>query len=352
MRISIGILAYNEEAKIAGTIRSLLAQSAFVDAVEAVETWSIIVVANGCTDRTAHVALEALQAVVPHVRTRSLEARVESLVERGKSNAWNEFVHRLAAPDTDIFVLVDSDIEFGHPDTVRNSIKTLRDNENARVVVDLPLKDTHRKSRRGLLERILTRMPTATAESDPAIAGSFYCARASALREIWMPLGLSVEDGFLHAMIVTDCFREPPAAGRVLRAQNASHYFEALTTVRALVRHEERLVIGTTLNCWLCWDTLSFVTPPDGPGAGHLIRALNESRPNWYRDMMTNLVANQGRRVVPRGVVARRFRGWSTESGVTRVRQLPFRALAVMFDVLVFWLADRKLRAGVGIGYW
>ncbi len=60
--VSIGILAYNEESSIAGTIESILEQSIVKDPPPGWQV-EIVCVPNGCTDLTAEVAGESLKAM-------------------------------------------------------------------------------------------------------------------------------------------------------------------------------------------------------------------------------------------------------------------------------------------------
>jgi hypothetical protein len=291
---------------------------------------------------------------LPGLRIRS---RVRSLGQAGKSNAWNEFIHNIADPSTVIVVMIDADIEFGHPDTIKNAVECLLQNERTRAVVDLPLNDLTRKPNPNLLERLLAKISLTKFEgSSPGIAGSFYCARASTLRQIWMPIGLPGEDGFLAAMILTDCFRSIPDSARVIRTANASHYYEGLTSLSKIIQHEVRLTIGTTLNIYLCWYTLAFLTNPSGPGAGHLIRALNHEVPDWYSKMMASEIARHGLWVLPRGMlvnsIKNRFRGLPKRNLMNKIMELPLRFGAILLDALVLWIANRKLRKNIAVGYW
>lgn len=358
MLISIGILAHNEEHSVVGTIDSLLSQSVFGSDTLVGAQWEVVVVANGCTDRTHETAEHALSAVAANRSLQpNLRFRVHSLARAGKSNAWNELIHNIMDPATAIVVMIDADIEFGDVKTIENAIACLLENDEAKVVVDLPLNDLTRKKNPNFIERVLARASWMKFENQPpGVAGSFYCARASTLREIWMPIGLPGEDGFLAAMIMTDCFRSPPVRSRVIRAQNASHYYEGLSTLSRVLQHEIRLAIGTALNIYLCWYTLVFLTAPTGPGAGELIRALNEEAPTWYEKMMASEVARRGFWVLPRGMlrgcVTNRFRGWRQRAFLNKVAEVPLRAGAIVLDFVVLWLSNRKLRNNVGVGYW
>jgi hypothetical protein len=357
MLICVGILAHNEEKSIARTVRSLLEQSVFACPEHETEySWEIVVLPNGCTDKTHELAEKSLAEGIAGLPMPNVRSRVKSLDRPGKSNAWNELVHNISHPLTDAFVLIDADIEFGHRDTIKNSLGCLMEYEKARAVVDLPLNDLTRKCNPNFLEGLLARMSWTKFEGPPSIAGSFYCARGSTLREIWMPVGLPGEDGFLAAMILTDCFRSTPDGARVVRARDATHYYEGLTSVRKIIRHEVRLAIGSALNAYLCWETLVFLTDPSGPGAGELIRALNHEKPEWYNQMMATVTASRGLWALPSGrltsCIEGRFRGWSQRSVRNNVLELPVRLGAIALDLLILWIANRKLRKNIGVGYW
>jgi glycosyltransferase involved in cell wall biosynthesis len=354
MLISIGILAWNEADVIEKTLASLFEQSALRGPVGDVADakWEVVVVPNGCTDDTAARAERALARLVAATGRNDIAWAVHEVAEAGKSNAWNRFVHDFSSPEAELIVMIDADIEFGEVETIANSVTALLGNPHAVVAVDQPLKDAVRKRRKTLLERFTVAASHAAGGGAPAIAGSFYCARASSLRQIWMPAGLAGEDGFLRAMIVTDCFRKPADDSRIIRAPHASHFFETLTSPGAIFRHEVRLTIGTALNCYLTWDLLLFATDPEGPGAGVLIRNRMARDPRWYPTLIDNAIRNHGWWVLPRGMLFRRFSGARRNQGVGRLKWFAIAVAGFLLDLPVFLAANRKLKKGKAIGYW
>jgi poly-beta-1,6-N-acetyl-D-glucosamine synthase len=92
---SVGIMAYNEEANIANAIESILEQPLVSARVS-----ELIVVASGCTDRTAEIVAEIARRD-PRVRLLEQEER------EGKASAINLFI---GAARSTVLVMVSADI--------------------------------------------------------------------------------------------------------------------------------------------------------------------------------------------------------------------------------------------------
>ena len=99
-------------------------------------------VPNGCTDRTAAVAQETFQEQTrSHPFKDTFSCRSLNIVERGKTNAWNLFVHSLSAKTASILFLMDGDIVLHRPETLWNMHAVLLNNLKAAIATDQPLKD-------------------------------------------------------------------------------------------------------------------------------------------------------------------------------------------------------------------
>lgn len=354
MLISIGILAHNEAKVIAETISSLFLQTIFNKNTDDSPNflWEVVVIPNGCTDKTNAIAVSSLENNIKRLGLKNVTSKVAVIVDAGKSNAWNQFVHEISSPIADLIVMIDADVKFGEPETIANCVNALLLDSHAVIAVDKPLKDAILKHRLTFLERFSVDSSKLSKDTSPSIAGSFYCARATSLRQIWMPRGLPVEDGFLRSMIVTNCFREPVDDKKVIRVSNSSHYFETLTDIRRIFRHELRMVIGTTLNCYLTWDLLHFSTDPLGPGAGVAIRNQMARDPLWFQKLINNAILNHGWWVLPRGMLFRRFRrSWPT-NGFERYRAMVIALVAFGFDLPIFIIANNRLKKMQTVGFW
>lgn len=337
MRISLGILAYNESKRILASLKSLEEQALFNGDYDC----ELVIVPNGCTDDTAAVAREFLrQSRVEAFR----RGKVEEVSEAGKSNAWNRFVHDFSDPAADYVFFLDADIAFLQKDALKTLVDTLEANRELWVVTDVPIKDVTLMERRTPLQSLVASVGN-KARTD-AICGQAYCARATAVRQVTMPIGLPVEDGFLRAMIDTEFFTTTTSRAEVrLRVvEEASHVFEAYQNFAQLLRHEKRLIIGGAINQVL-FDDLWIQAKT--AKVGELIRRRNEANPSWVRD----LVADYAKRhfwMVERSLFTRRW--------PARRRPLPFgvavSAGLTLVDALLVLEANRTLRGSTGVGYW
>lgn len=355
MLISIGILAWNEKERIGATLVSLFEQTAFSSRAKGFEgiKWEIVVVPNGCSDSTADIARTSLAELVAKNSHCEIQWSVREVEEAGKSNAWNMYIHQFSSADADFIIMIDADIEFGERETIANTVTTLLNNPQADVAVDQPLKDAHKKSKNSFIEKISLEASNRSAASPPAIAGSFYCARANVLRGIWIPRGLPGEDGFVRSMVITNHFRSEIDTGKIVRAENASHYFETLTGLRSIFRHEVRMVIGTELNCYFTWDFLKFGVDPKGPGAGVVIRNNLERDPKWYAKFIQNSISKRGFWVLTKGTLFRRLRVITFTGGILpSAKRLVIGLLGFLLDIPVQIAANHKLKSGKAIGHW
>jgi glycosyltransferase involved in cell wall biosynthesis len=383
--ISIGILAYNEANTIGTSLESLFQQSLFQQGqhqpaplsqlgqslqpssqsgsqsgsqtgsiaqppvLDRPLTIELIIVPNGCTDHTAAIAQQTLERLAPPIAAKHITWRVCELAEAGKSNAWNTYIHQLASPTAEYFVLMDADIVIQGSETLSRLVAGLDAHPDVSVATDLPKKDVALKPNKTLMEKLSTKISDQD-ESSTGISGQLYCARAEVLRQIWMPKGLAVEDGFLRAMVVTKGFTEPEIATRIKCIPGTSHLYEAYVTIPSLLRHEKRLLIGTTVNKFV-YDYLWDQCRPDRP-AGSLIAQNNAENPMWVADLIQQGIKTQGWWLIHESLLLRRFRNLQRYPIGKALLRLPLAILAFGADLWVFVRANQAIHQGKGIGYW
>lgn len=347
MKIVIGMLAWNEEGSIAHTIGSLAGQSLLARADGSGTTIEIIVVPNGCTDRTAEVAGQALERL--RQMHPAVSARVESLAEGGKSNAWNELVHRLAPGDADYFMLMDADIELLTPGTLEKMWEVLERAPHALIATDEPVKHLVRKSRLGPLEKCLLGAGAMTRATPGQLTGQLYCARAGTLRQVWIPRGIIVEDGFLKQIICTDGFSRPVDNTRIVRAEGASHLFECYTKPRDIWNHQVRQAIGHTLYTYLTKHFRTVMT--ERPVFEPLMRQCHED-PEWFPRLIRDEVAARGWWVMDTASLTMRWRRVRHAGGIDKLKFVLIAAAAMPYDLAVFLVSNSRLKSGRVKGIW
>jgi glycosyltransferase involved in cell wall biosynthesis len=347
-KVSVGILAHNEEPRIERTLRSLFEQDVFKrnDAGLALE---VLVVPNGCKDGTARKAESTLQSLTAAGTMPHVSWKVCDLAEPGKSRSWNVFVHQLSAPDAEFLILMDGDIEILDPRSLGSLVKTLQTTPEAHVSVSRGVKDIAFKKNKGLMTQMSLAVSTIRDEYT-WISGSLYCGRAAALRRNWMPIGLPVEDGYLWGMVVTDCHTKPLNGKRVVSAPEASHMFEAVLNPVKLIRHERRIIIGMAINS-LIWEHLKKHSTLERD-AGVLVRDENTRDPGWFRHFIDQAIAAKNGAVIPREWLFRRFSALRYSPPKKRVVLVPVLTLAFNADLFVYLTATWQLKSGKGVGFW
>src|SRR6056297_2338109 len=111
-KLTIGILAHNEANVIGNLLQDVSRQSILQSGAEGVEV-QICVVPNGCTDATSETSRRVLTDLnLPeHVTWQVVDVEQPS-----KTNAWNVFVHEIAAEDADYLLFLDADISLPQTD--------------------------------------------------------------------------------------------------------------------------------------------------------------------------------------------------------------------------------------------
>lgn len=355
MKVSIGILAYNEEDLIEKTLRSLARQSLFEASFLGTGVdIEIIVVPNGCTDNTAFIAQQSLEKFFDK-NDKYITCTVYPLSQPGKSNAWNVFVHQLSSPAADFLFLMDSDIEIINRDTLKSMLTTLDKHSEAWVTVDRPIKDVFFKENKTLVDRMSMFVSGLSGgnpqiEAPAWICGQLYCARADKLRDIFLPKDLPAQDSFLYTTIVTDGLRFEINPNRVILSDSATHTFEAYTELGRLLRHEKWLIISSAIN-ELVFDFLR--TQRQGSvHIGNQIKQLNETNSDWLSQCTQEAIEKKGFWLIPRFILIRRFVALYHKPFFKALLLLPVSCVAFCVDAILSVQANQELKKNYRVGYW
>lgn len=248
--VSVGVFAHNEEAAISNSIGSLLTQTLLVDPPRLLARLNVFCLANGCHDATA-IRAGALFNSAEKNLGQNVELKVVEFPEGGKARTWNKFVHDLA-PYSDYLIFMDGDIELGLDRCLEILVDALRASESAVITTDHPMKDLRSGRNPSARARLSQAASVLAAEEGATLCGQLYCAKGAFAQRVWMPDGLLVEDGFLRAFAVTDCFSSPvEKPQRILRVEGAYHWFIPYLSLPSLLAHEKRLMLGTAMNAVL-----------------------------------------------------------------------------------------------------
>jgi hypothetical protein len=288
VQVSIGIVARNEEAGIGAMLRSLFEQSVFEELDRRGWKCEILCVANGCTDQTAAVAAAIFDMQMSQNSYHAaFRARVVELTERGKINAWNQFVHVLSAKEARFLFLMDSDILIHRRETLWNMLRALEEDAQAHIAVDRPCKHMQFKSRKSLWDRLSLAAARLTSSAEGQLCGQLYCIRAHIARHIYLPKDLSAcEDGFIKALVCTDFLTHAVEPQRIRLAEGAEHTFEAYASPAAIVKNQKRQIMGQTIVHILVDGFLKSRPPTERARLAGVLEEKDRTDPAWLKRLI------------------------------------------------------------------
>jgi hypothetical protein len=289
IHLSIGIIARNEERAIRDLLISLFSQTLFAELHRRNLRCEILCLANGCTDRTAEVAGEMFsEQAGAHPHAAAFSGRAVNLVQRGKINAWNQFVHSFSAREAGYLILMDADIIIYNPDTLWNMLLTLETHTEARISVDVPRKSIEFKSTRSFGERMSLAMSRLTRSSSAQLCAQLYCIRSETARNIYLPRDLTAcDDGFIKTLVCTDFLAHAVWPMRIQVASNAAHTFDAYTSLRSIFKNQKRQAIGQTIVHLLVDDYLKRLPAWERSKLADTVRKTEQDNPEWLRGLIS-----------------------------------------------------------------
>lgn len=342
MDISIGVFCYNEQDTIIQTLNNIFEQDLF----QSEHKCKIYVLANGCRDNSIPLIREweAKLSLEKQLQFELLELRFA-----GKSRTWNHFVHNVLSNESGAVIFADGDIAIPDSTVFSRLVGMIENSELLLASSSLPIKDIEHTGEKPKGLDKLIKMGAADFDTvRHSICGQLYIARASTVRDIYMPIGLPVEDGFLRAMIMTDLFTLERDLRRIDSQKSIWHVYESLRGMRSLVRHQIRIVIGTTINR-LIFQRLDSLQDRDSR-----IEELRKSSEdeNWLKD-----VINSSLPVFPYGYIHPKFILKRTKNSFENKKHKSLKGVAsivfgLAFDITVYIFANIKMSRGNSAGFW
>ena len=347
--LSIGIMTWNEEASIVPMLASLFRQSVFALLGARGEGCEIVCLANGCTDGTIEVADEAMARMLGwHPARSGLKARVATIPEPGRNNAWNRFVHEFSARETRYICLMDADIVFDNPRTLELVLGALEGNPHLGGASDWPCKVLADKARPSARERLSLAMSDMTGTIEGRLNGMMYCLRADLARNFYLPRDLgATDDGFFKAAICTDFFRSPSDPSKVVSVRGATHLYEPYLSLRDVLNNQKRQMIGqTTVHVLVGY--LMTLAEADRACLGATLRANELRDPEWLKKLIDAHVAKPRRfwRLFP-GILGFRWQRLGRMRGIRRLTHFPAAAAGFAITLVACWQASRFMRRGI-----
>lgn len=345
---SLGIMAWNEEKSIPAALISLFEQSVFALLAARGERAEIIVLPNGCRDRTGTVAEETMErARCGHAHPEAFTAKVIELEQPGRNNAWNRFVHEFSAREARIIFLMDADIIYHGCDTLRNMVLTLEREREAMVVTDRAHKEIEFKADKSLRDRLSLATSQMNRTSGACFSGQLYGMRAHIARNLLIPRDLgAAEDGFFKQVICTDFLTQPLNLRRVVTAPDAAHVFEAYVSVREVLKNQQRQMIGQTAVHVLI-EHLKKRPLRERLQLAETLKREEARDPDWLKRLISRHVSHTRWfwQLFP-GLATFRLRRLGQLRGSARVTNLPAAIVGTGVTLWTCWRAFRFLRRG------
>lgn len=336
-KISIGIIAHNEASSIREVLSDVLNQTALKSGKFSVE---VLVIANGCTDNTAELTESFLcSARKPdNVEYRIIREEIPS-----KTNAWNVFVHKEQSTDSEYTVLMDADIRITQPKLIENFVEYLEDNEDTNVVLGESRKLFKTEGKPSPFRSIRKLLSGTITHGGPGFCGQLYCARASEIRKIVLPVGILSQDGFLRAMFLTSGLTTPERFNHIQVLPGCFHLHPDYASVSSLFRYEKRQAIGTAIYR-IIYAKMNTMKASYAHRMAE-IRQLNATDPDWVKALVSAKIES-GERLISNRYIFRSVSAIRHRRGWRKLVSIPFVFLVLPFDMLVCWRAERELRSG------
>lgn len=346
-------MAWNEEDSIRATLESLFRQSIFEKLAARGRRCEIICIANGCTDATVEVAERAFaQLTREHAHPQAIATRVVNIVEPGRSNAWNCFVHELSAREAGFICLMDADIIFKERDTIHSLVHTLENNAHAAVSTGRHYKDIAFKKNKTLLDRVSLATSSMTGTIAGGFTGQLYCMRAEVIRNIRLPRDLVAnDDGFMKAVVCTKSLTREADTTRIVRAPDAAIIYEAYVSVREVLNNQKRQMMGqTTVHVLL--EYLKSLPVEARAHLAETIAELERKDPDWFKKLNAQHMQNAHHfwQLFP-GILTFRFKRLAKLPGLKKITHAPAALVGFVVTMVACWRGYRLMKSGTA-AYW
>jgi len=274
---------------------------------------------------------------------------VVDLPQGGKSRTWNTFVHSLCPADSDYMLFCDADIRIPKNDIVDNMLALFGNAPELLVVNSWPRKDTDLEPKSmGFMAKIITAAGGSLTSYKTTICGQLYMAKADAIRDIHMPIGLPVEDGFLKAMLLTKLFSGGENINGITGSEQVWHSYESITGLFELLNHQVRIVIGSAINLML-FNVIRRYKGDHSAAVNLLEQSAREE--SWLSNHIKAELPTMPYGYVPFHFIVKRLESLVAQKKYTP-KNIFVGVVGFFFDLLVYVIASYKMFRGAGSGHW
>jgi glycosyltransferase involved in cell wall biosynthesis len=351
-RLTIGVRAWNEEAIIRKSLESIFQQSLFEELARRHERCEVICIPNGCHDRTAEIAATVFdEQERSHPFARAFVCRVAEIKEAGRNHTWNAFVHSLAGRESEFLFIMDSDILFNQRDTLYNLYAALLNHSEAAIASDRAIKDIQFKPNKSPLDRLSLATTDMTATISGQITGQLYCIRANVARRLYLPKDLGIDDGFIKAVVCTDFFLRPVTPERIITPPDATHVYEAYTSIKEILNNQKRQMIGQAI-VHVLLEYLRGLPPAQRWDLAATLSEKDASDPDWLKRLIDAHLGNARYfwQIFPDALTFR-FKRWWKMPGWRRVSHFPAAMAGFAVTLVACARAHRHFKRGQ-MHYW
>jgi len=178
------------------------------------------------------------------------------------------------------------------------------------------------------------------------MTGQLYCIRAEIARRICLPRELGIDDGFIKAIVCTDFFSKDLNPRRIVTAEDASHIYEAYTSVGELLKNQKRQMIGQTIVHVLV-EYLKGLPQSQKVNLASTLRHKEEACPDWVARLVAAHL-QQVRffwRLFPDAMTFR-FKRWWRLRGMKRLACFPATLAGFALTMIACAQAWRHFKRG------
>lgn len=335
--IAIGIFAHQEEKNICSIICEITKQSIIKYNGYRVE---IYILANGCTDNTVVIAKD-------YIERNDLSDLCEVIVidKAGKSNAWNMYVHDICNSRYEYILFCDADIRIPDISTIEKMTVAFDDNKNVCVINSKPIKDIcYDVEPINFIEKIITQSAGGFSDWKSSICGQLYIVRASAIYNIYMPIGLPVEDGYIGAAIVTENFNKLADVNKIHGVESIWHVYESEKKIVPIIKHQVRIVVGSAINYALFTHFNQI-----GGNETNIAQMKSASDESWLPCLISSFYPKKWGWIPPHFLL-KRLKNFDIQK--TNANKVIYMFIGFVFDFIVYVKAQIVMIRDRGPGFW